>query len=123
MNPQAMLQNFFGSMTFTCIGSMYRNVYLTEGAKYVWENETGWLITDALPPLLEKWDGYFATVTLTKNKDNTGVLKITDGNQNTLYEKDYEYMSTPFDNVELFVETGSVDGIKEHIIIMLPSER
>lgn len=121
---------------FTGSQSMYKHhfgkLYYTEGCEYLCANGCAWLIdaiasyqgTKALKTedlkyfqlwelALSKIDGSPYMATLTCRADTDVEPAVT---------QEIEYTDCPID-IKLYVELGSLDGVNEHLICMLPSER
>ena len=59
-----------------------------------------------------------------KVKDGTGVVTCkADSDKKPVVTQKIEFTDFPLDSIEIFVEMGSIDGINECKIAMLPSER
>ena len=140
----------FNLEQFTGSQSMYKHhfgkLYYTEGCEYLCANGCAWLIdaiasyqgTKALKtedlkyfqlwelalskmphaervctPIKDRLDGSPYMATLTCRADSDVEPAIT---------QEIEYTDCPID-IKLYVELGSLDGVNEHMICMLPSER
>lgn len=119
---ESLLAHCHGSESYTKLGGLYPNFYLTDGVILMAENcEAFWLITDSVPVFKSKNEP-FAKVELTKNADGSADVLITDGNNTELHSQHYEHTDFPLNKIELFIVLGSLDGKNEHFIVMLPSE-
>lgn len=122
------LDQFTGSQT------MYKHwtgkLYYTEGCEYLCANGCAWLI-DAIAsyqgtkPLKTEDLKYFQlwNLTLLDNSPYMAILTCRpDSDMEPVITQNIEYTDCPID-IKLYVELGSLDGVNEHLICMLPSER
>lgn len=103
------------------------NVVYTEGVHYIVENGAAWLI-DAIAShqtgKLLKGDLREFQVWKFTSKNNKGVLTCqADSDRKPAVTQNVEYTDFPEGTIEFFLELGSVDGVNEHRVLMLPSER
>ena len=102
-------------------------VHYTEGAHYLERNGAAWLI-DAIASYqtskLLKGDLQYFQIWKLEAKDGKAVLTCkADSNKKPAVTQKIEFTDFPDGSVELYVELGSVDGINEHRVLMLTSER
>ena len=104
-----------------------RTIYYTEGVHYLATNGAAWLV-DAIAShqtgkLLQGDLKYFQLWKL-EVKGSTAVLTCrADSDQKPVVTQKIEYTDFPEGGIELFLELGSVDGVNEHRVLMIPSER
>jgi len=102
-------------------------VVYTEGVHYLEQNGAAWLV-DAIAShqtgnLLK---GELRDFQLWKftSKNNKGVLTCqADSDRKPARTQKIEYTDFPEGTVEFFLELGSVDGVNQHRVLMLTSER
>lgn len=106
----------------------HRLVY-TDGVKYLADNGAAWLV-DAIASyqgdkrltgndMLRDMQFWKLTVT-----DGKAVLTCkADSGYAPAITQNIEFTDFPLDEVEVWVERGSVDGVNECMVAMLPSER
>tara|TARA_B100000029_G_scaffold501815_2_gene575995 strand:+ start:2666 stop:3025 length:360 start_codon:yes stop_codon:yes gene_type:complete len=115
------LNEFTGSSQFFKLGGFSKSV-ITEGVQYLaTTGRSGWLITD-LDAIInfgkdrEKFRGHPMLVAACERR--TGILTITDGNDNVLFKRTYNSVDLPENEVTIWLcqnELGS-------FTFMLPSE-
>lgn len=104
------------------------NIVLTEGVHYLASNGAGWLV-DAIgsyqhKPKLKKGDLSEFQIWTLVSKDSSAVLTCkADSNTKPVVTQKIEYTDFPEGTITLYLELGSVDGVNEHRVLMLPSER
>ncbi len=119
---------------FTGSTKMYRHwtrkLLYTEGCEYLCANGAAWLI-DAIASYqgdkrLRTEDlKYFQLWELTLLDNSPYMATLTcraDSDVEPAITQNIEYTDCPFD-IKLYVELGSADGVNEHMVCMLPSER
>ncbi len=117
---------------FTGTESYYRHwtrrLVYTDGVNHLTENGAAWLV-DAVAsyqgdkrlqtPMLRDMQFWKLEV-----KDGKGTLTCrADSGRKPAITQEIEFTDFPLDEVEIWVERGSVDGVNECMIAMLPSER
>jgi hypothetical protein len=123
------LGQFYGTQGYHSLKPLFQTV-MTDGVKYVFENEYAWFITDSVavieyPEEVKKLAKHlakdnFLTVTLdATNKDDIKMV-IDDGNENILYTQKYDSIvdepALPDNKLKLFWIKGSPS------VYMLPGE-
>jgi len=114
------LGQFYGTQAYHSLKPLFQTV-MTDGVKYVFENEYAWFITDSVavieyPEDIPKLAKHLAkdnllTVTLdATNKDDIKMV-IDDGNKNILYTQKYDTIvekpALPDNKLELFWIKGN----------------
>lgn len=102
-------------------------VHYTEGVHHLAMNGAAWLI-DAIASYqtgkLLKGDLQYFQIWKLEAKDGKAVLTCqADSDRKPDVTQKIEFTDFPDGSVELYVELGSVDGINEHRVLMLTSER
>lgn len=100
--------------------SMYHKIPLfrtavTDGVKYVMDNGYSWFVTDSMAVIetAEALQGEgFMVIDLELKESNSAFMRITDGNENILYEQRYSFTNAE-QNVRLYWQNG---------IMLLPTE-
>lgn len=123
------LAGFYGSQTFTRHG-LFRKLVYTEGVKYLAENAGAyWLLDLIASHQLDKKVARqeFQVWMLELNEDGGALAYVTNGNtKRKIVSQEIPYTDFPKSlgpKFELWAELGSVDGVNEHLVLMLPSER
>lgn len=126
MLKQEVLAQFTGSEKF------YRHwmskLIYTQGLHYLEENGAAWLLdviaSYQLKPALNTGDLRDFQLWELKVKDGKGVVTCkADSDKPPVVTQKIEFTDFPLDSIKIFVEMGSIDGINECKIAMLPSER
>lgn len=119
---------------FTGTENYYRHwtksMIYTDGIQYIGANGAGWLV-DAIASHQrnkkvrnEHFQLWELVVTQRKNGWGEAVLTCKrDSDQPAIVTQKIDTTDFPLDNFKIFVELGSIDGVKEEFIAMLPSER
>jgi hypothetical protein len=118
---------------FTGSQSMYRHwtkkMAYTEGCEYLCEKGAAWLI-DAIATYQHdrRLTGnenlkYFQLWELAINGKGAILTCKEDSDTEPVITQVIEYTDFPLEKIKLYVELGSLDGVKEELICMLPSER
>lgn len=124
---QNTLNQFYGSENF------YRHwtqaLVYTDGMQYISENGGGWLL-DAIASYQNQKclqqgmlrDVQFWELKVDTEKQSAVLTCVADSGQKPVVEQLIEYTDFPFD-IQINVERTSLDGKKEIMLMMLPSER
>ncbi|HQR86487.1 MAG: hypothetical protein B7Y59_03920 [Burkholderiales bacterium 35-55-47] len=113
-NLQSELSQFIGTEKLYPITSRH---VLTDGTKYLAENEKSFWLFDAIAShLTRSYEDHFAVARLVVN-GSSAVLTLDDGNDNVFATQAIEYTDFPLNEIKLYC---SFDG--EHWVIMLTSE-
>lgn len=114
----AELSQFYGTEHYYQWSALFRNMVLTDGAKYVAERASAYWLMDAIASYLPKYQrGGFAVAKFVKRKKDW-LLTIDYGNGGKpLARQIIQYTDFPLDEITLYVAPG--DGVW---VIMLPSE-
>jgi hypothetical protein len=99
----------------------------TEGVHYLTENGAAWLV-DAIAShqkgkLLKGELREFQLWTLEVNGSKAVLTCKADSDRKPAVTQKIEYTDFPEGKIELYLELGSVDGVNEHRVLMLTSER
>lgn len=123
---QSDLDQFIGST------DMYqhwtRQFHYTTGVQYLCENGAAWLV-DAIAshqfePKLKKGDLKYFQIWDLKVDGGSGILTCrADSDKKPVVSQEIEYTDFPLPSIKLYVELGSLDGVNEHLVCMLASER
>lgn len=117
---------------------MMRNLYATDGAQFVFEtcgkevdgkNKSAFWLFDVIMSYQTNRkvaSESFQVWTLTK-RDNDWLIKCTDGDKGygevVLCKQVVPFSGFILDEITLWAERGSIDGVNTALVIMLPSER
>lgn len=105
-----------------------RKLVYTEGIEYLCNNGMAWLI-DAIASYqgmkaLKTEDLKYFQLWKLKVDDGKAILTCqADSDQDPVVKQDIEYTDCTLSEIKIYVELGSMDGINELLICMLPSER
>jgi len=121
----AALEGFSGTEGYT---RYLAGLLLTDGVRFLAENaECFWFldIIASYQPKCKK-DKDLRDMQFWKLKRNAkggAVVTCDDGNGNIKIKQEVEFTDFPMDEVRVWVELGSVDGINPAYVAMLPNER
>ena len=115
------LPNFYGTEDYHQYSALFRNVLLTDGAKFI-ADECGacWLM-DAIASHLPQINDDFAVAYLCVFPEGGARLTIEDGNDNILAQQDIPYTDFPLEEITLYVAAQPIED-KTFFVIMLTSE-
>lgn len=105
-----------------------RQLHYTTGVHYLCENGTAWLI-DAIAshqfdPKLKTGDlKHFQIWELEVTGESALLTCRPDSDAEPAVSQEIEYTDFPLPSIKLYVELGSLDGVNEHLVCMLHSER
>lgn len=106
---EAALSGFIGSEQWFRV---YPNVLITEGVKFLCDQaKCYWLIDciysyQTIPKVAQE---VFQMLELTVNlEEHTGILVVTDGNDNELHRQALEYTDFPLQRLKLYYTDGTV---------------
>jgi hypothetical protein len=122
----ANLHNFTGTENY--YRHWTRALVYTDGIHYLMENGAAWLV-DAVASYqkrapLTKGDLKEFQIWELESKDGKAVLTCkADSNKKPAITQNIEFTDFPEGSIKLYVELGSLDGVKEELILMLTSER
>lgn len=102
-------------------------VHFTDGVHYLTEHGAAWLV-DAIAShqtgnLLEGDLKYFQIWTLEVKSSKAVLTCKADSDVPPAVTQNFEFTDFPEGKIQLFLELGSFDGVNEHRILMLTSER
>jgi hypothetical protein len=102
-------------------------IIYTDGIEYLNANGAGWLV-DAIASHQHNEKVRNEPFQLWELKVNKGKRKAvltckSDSDQPAIVKQLIEYTNFPLESIQIYVELGSIDGVKEEFIAMLPSER
>jgi len=98
------LENFIGTQKYY---HGYLGVNLTDGVAYISNNGYSWLVTDAISVIKTKLvSEEFLCIKLEILGDSKARMIVTDGNDKTLYEQNYDYTDAKR-NLKLFYDKNS----------------
>lgn len=107
-----------------------RRLFYTDGVRYLAEEAHAYWLIDAIAsyqgdrrivnnPMLRQIQFW-----VLRTKDNKGTLICrADSGMAPAITQDIEFTDFPLDEVQLWVELGSIDGVGPAYVAMLPSER
>ena len=112
------LSQFYGTEHYYQWSALFRNMALTDGAKYVAERASAYWLMDAIASYLPKYQrGGFAVAKLVKRKkDWLLTVDFGDGGK-PLARQIIEYSDFPLDSITLYIAPGNGGWV-----IMLPGE-
>lgn len=105
-----------------------RKLVYTDGLHYLEKNGAAWLLdviaSHQLDPKLNKGNLKDFQLWELKVKDSKGIVTCKeDSDKPAAVTQEIEYTDFPLESIKIFVELGSLDGVNECKIAMLPSER
>lgn len=107
--------------------TLARNLVFTDGCRWLADNaDAYWLMTLimsyqmglASKPALREFQVWKLTA-----KDGKAVATCDDGNDKVHIRQEIPFTDFPLDEIKLYVELGSLDGVNPCLVCMLPSER
>ena len=115
---QAELPNFFGTEHWYQYSPIFKNVLLTDGAKYIAEECGAYWLMDAIASYLGQITDQFVIATLTRTGTKARLILADDEPANQVYAtQEIEYTDFPLDTLKLY---AIYDG--ENWVILLTSE-
>jgi hypothetical protein len=123
---EAKLVHFHGTEEYHCWNAIFRNFYLTDGAKFVAKEASAYWLMDAIASWqtiskVEKEEFQFWQLDVNREKGSAQLI-CTNGNSALLACQDIPYTDFPLDNIELYCCLTSLDGTTFCRVILLPSE-
>lgn len=114
------LPHFCGTESWHKWSTLFRNYYLTDGAKYVADSCGAYWLMDAIASYYRKMllNNVPFQVWVLDVKDNKATLTCSDGNNHTLVTQKIEYTDFPLAHIKLYCCMDS----PEQAIILLPNE-
>jgi len=102
-----------------------RSIIYTDGIEYLNANGAGWLVDAIASHQHNKKvkNEPFQLWELVVNDQKAVLTCKSDSDQPAIVKQSIEYTDFPLKSIQIYVELGSIDGIKEEFIAMLPSER
>jgi hypothetical protein len=125
-NLKAALEGFSGTEGYT---RYLAGLLLTDGVKYLAENAACYWLLDIIasyqPKCKKDKDLREMQFWTLKRVPNTSKAVVTcdDGNDHVKITQRIEFTDFPLDEVKVWVELGSVDGVNPAYVAMLPGER
>lgn len=124
MDKQELLNtppNFYGTEEYHQYSALFRNVLLTDGAKFIADECGAFWLADAIASHLPQINDDFAVAHLCVFPEGGARLTIEDGNDNILAQQDLPYTDFPLDEITLYVAAQPIED-KTFFVIMLTSE-
>lgn len=118
MHPiESKLGNFTGTEAYHRWSVLFRNCFLTDGAKYLAEKAGAFWFMDIVGSILSKIKPHgFSVCKIEKTETGNALFTADDGNENVFYRQWIKSTDAPF-NFRVF---AIWDGAQ--LVIMVPSE-
>ena len=129
MNAQEIkevLSHFHSTGDYYRSSGLATDIYHTDGVQWLADAAKCFWLIDAIAShqFNVRVSGEPFQVWTLKVENRKGVLICGDGDDTPpLVTQEIPYTDFPLDEISLFLEDGSLDGVNVHRILMLPSER